>query len=59
MVGRYQGRTECGQYSAHLAERHNRTPAELDRSIVDRTVLNSEYLTMLDLAPVASFSQAT
>lgn len=58
MAGRYQEMAKRGQYFAHLAERHNLTPAELDRFLVDRAISNTEHLTMLNLAPVDLFSQA-
>jgi hypothetical protein len=47
-----------GQYFAHLAARHNLTPAELDRFLVDKAISNAEPLTMLNLAPIDLFSQA-
>ncbi|WP_322074780.1 hypothetical protein [Burkholderia cepacia] len=58
MAGWYQEMAKRGQYFAHLAERHNPTPAELDRSLVDRAISSTEHLTMLNLAPVDLFSQA-
>lgn len=58
MAGRYQEMAKRGQYFAHLAERHNLTPTELDRFLVDRAISNTEHLTMLNLAPVDLFSQA-
>ncbi|CAG9226194.1 phosphoadenosine phosphosulfate reductase family protein [Burkholderia vietnamiensis] len=58
MAGRYQEMAKRGQYFAHLAERHNLTPAELDRFLVDRAISNTEHLTMQNLAPVDLFSQA-
>ncbi|WP_186032136.1 hypothetical protein [Burkholderia gladioli] len=58
MVGRYQEMAKRGQYFAHLAERFNLTPAELDRFLVERAISNSEHLTMLNLAPVDLLSQA-
>ncbi|WP_321882675.1 hypothetical protein [Burkholderia cepacia] len=58
MAGRYQEMAKRGQYFAHLAERHNLTPAELDRFLVDGAISNTEHLTMLNLAPVDLLSQA-
>lgn len=58
MAGRYQEMAKRGQYFAHLAERHNLTPEELDRFLVDNAISDSEHRTTLNLAPVDLFSQA-
>ncbi|WP_196786415.1 hypothetical protein [Burkholderia diffusa] len=57
MAGRYQEVAKRGPYFARLAERHNLTPTEHDRFLVDRAISNTEHLTMLNLAPVDLFSQ--
>lgn len=58
MAGRYQEMAKRGQYFSHLAERHNLTPVELDRFLVDNAISDSDHRTMLNLAPVDLFSQA-